>query len=47
MALPAARAFALHACMRKRLGCKFGGPDYSERETIAEMRRTGVLPAKA
>lgn len=45
--MPAARAFALHASMRKRLGCKFGGPDYSERERIDEMRKAGILPKKA
>lgn len=43
MRLPAARAFALHACLRKRLGCRFGGPDYAERETIAAMKRKGML----
>jgi hypothetical protein len=32
--LPAAQAFALHACLRKRHGCRFGGPDYRERELI-------------
>lgn len=43
MRLPAARAFALHAAMRKRQGCRFGGPDYAERETIAALKTGGRL----
>ena len=43
MSLPAARAFALHACMRKRAGCDFGGPDYATRDQIAALKKIGLL----
>jgi hypothetical protein len=43
MDLPAATAFALHAAMRKRHGCKFGGPDYAERDEIERMRQDGMI----
>jgi hypothetical protein len=43
MALPAARAFALHACLRKRGGCRFGGPDYADAELVEDLKRDGRL----
>lgn len=43
MELPAARAFALHACLRKRLGCRFGGPDYAAADMIEEAKRKGIF----
>lgn len=43
MRLPAARAFGLHACLRKRNGCKFGGPDYAEQDLVEQFKRDGRL----
>lgn len=43
MSLPAVRAFALHACLRKRCGCSFGGPDYADRDHIAALKSKGLL----
>ena len=33
----------LYACMRKREGCRFGGPDYAERDAIAKFKAQGRL----
>lgn len=43
MDLPAIRAFALHACLRKRMGCRFGGPDYATTEMIKSLKKEGRL----
>jgi len=38
MALPLARVFGIDCAMRKRMGGKFGGPDYRDSDTIRNLR---------
>lgn len=41
--MPCARAFALRAIIRERLGGKRGGPDYYERISVSKYKAEGLI----